>query len=355
VKSLFIFVLLSMQLSLSVVTAQTVIGLYSARLPISSQSETARNRMISELFARVLVKVSGSTAVLNNQLIKSRLGDAISYTAEFNFATDADGLNLTARFNEELVDDLLTSAGLSIWGTRRPTVVVWLAYQGNNFQRKVLTEQSRNDYSRVISTRARYRGLPVLVPLWDLDDRLQVDTTDVWGLFSDKIAVASQRYRADFMIIGKVFQQGNKTNIKWVIHKSPTSVTAGDVQTSRIISQGSGEFNNANNALKALVDQSSNFFARQYGVSTTAQVQGIPFKVSNIDSIETYAAVTKYLMSLKIVKSLQVTNVVDDDFTFELNIFGGASSLLDVINLDKKLLQDATLLGNESRSFHWVQ
>jgi hypothetical protein len=233
--------------------------------------------------------------------------------------------------------------------------VVWLAYQGNNFQRKVLTEQSRNDYSRVISTRARYRGLPVLVPLWDLDDRLQVDTTDVWGLFSDKIAVASQRYRADFMIIGKVFQQGNKTNIKWVIHKSPTSVTAGDVQTSRIISQGSGEFNNANNALKALVDQSSNFFARQYGVSTTAQVQGIPFKVSNIDSIETYAAVTKYLMSLKVVKSLQVTNVVDDDFTFELNIFGGASSLHDVINLDKKLLQDATLLGNESRSFHWVQ
>jgi len=351
VKTLFILALFSLQLIWSVARAQTVEGLYSAQIPVSSQSERVRNKMLSKLLGRVLIKVSGQADVLNNDLIKQGIADAVSYTAEFNF-NHSGGLRLSARFNEQLVDKLLKSAAVPIWGNTRPRVAVWVAYENGN-KRQVVSEQTSNSFAKAITRKARGRGLPVILPLWDLDDRLQVGITDVWGLFSDKIGPASKRYRADFLIIGKVSRQVG-ANIKWVIHRAPSATGAVDSQLAKVISSGRGNYANTGQALSAMIEQSSNFFSRQYSVNTQAATSGLVFTVSDIDSIETYAAVTNYLLSLKAVDSLQVSQVENNTFTFNLNIFGAGGSLIDVITLDKKLLSNPPTLGQASGMFHWA-
>ncbi|NRA52560.1 MAG: DUF2066 domain-containing protein [Gammaproteobacteria bacterium] len=351
-KPFFILALFTLQLIWSVAAAQTVQGLYSANLPVSSQSASVRNKMLSRLLGRVLIKVSGQTNVLNNATIKQGLADALAYTAEFNFS-EAGGLRLSARFNEQLVDDLLKSAAVPIWGNTRPTVAIWVAYETANNKRQVVTEQMSNSYASVLTRQARGRGLPVILPLWDLDDRLKVGMTDVWGLFSDKIGLASQRYRADFVIIAKVSRQAGAT-IKWVVHRVPTSSNAFNSQFSKVISSGRGQYPSTKQALMALVEQSSNFFGHQYSVNTEAKTSSFSFNVSAIDSIEIYAAVTNYLLSLKAVDSLQVSQVNNQIFTFNLNIFGRSDSLIDVISLDKKLLNNPPLLGQTERMFHWA-
>ena len=51
-------------------------------------------------------------------------------------------------------------------------------------------------------------GLPVSLPLMDLDDNMAVTATDVWGRFADPVLKASQRYGAEMVVLGKLSPEG---------------------------------------------------------------------------------------------------------------------------------------------------
>lgn len=335
--------------------AASINGLYSDQLPVLNQSIKQRDKVMSKLFGRVLVKVSGYSGVLENIEIQTQLSQALSYTTEFNFSRVEGKLHLSARFNEQLVDKLLKSVGMSIWGTRRPSVMLWLAYQDDNFERHVINENSATDYPNIISQQSTYRGMPILLPVWDLDDQMRVSITDIWGLFSDKVASANMRYQSDFMIIAKISQHGVSSQISWAIYKSPNNVDAFDIQPAQIIGTGSDEVASFEQALAAIIDQSTDFFSRQYSVDTMENAGELAFNVANIDSIDTYVAVSDYLMSLKAVESLQVTSISNNQFTFRLEILGDHRSLLDVISLEKKLISEQSYRVSEPLLFQWYK
>lgn len=61
-------------------------------------------------------------------------------------------------------------------------------------------------------------GLPVSIPLMDLDDNMAVNATDVWGRFADPILKASQRYGAEMVVLGKLTPEGDKWSIDWGLY-----------------------------------------------------------------------------------------------------------------------------------------
>ncbi|NRA84776.1 MAG: DUF2066 domain-containing protein [Gammaproteobacteria bacterium] len=340
-------------LSVSASQAQVLSDLYRAQLPVVNQSVNQRNKVIEQLFAKVIVKVSGSSQSLTNSMISAQLKQALQYTVEFNFSRVDSILHLNALFNEQLVDQLLKNSGVSIWGSRRPTVMLWLASEDEQEQRILISENSELDYSDKIIAHALNRGLPLLLPVWDLEDQLQVNLTDIWGLFSDKVASANLRYHSDFMIIAKAYRSGVSFRTDWVIYKSPINVDAFDIQPAQIIGSGSDEFATTEQALLAIVDQTSDFFSRQYSVDTQTQSGTIAFNITNVGSIETYVEVSNYLMSLKAIESLQVSMISQGIFTFQLTILGDTQSLLDVIGLDGKLINQSFGFGSQPLLFNW--
>src|SRR5258706_5789879 len=61
------------------------------------------------------------------------------------------------------------------------------------------------------------RGLPVTLPLLDVQDLRAVTFADVWGGFEDRVAAASVRYRADALLIGRVRPGLIGNQIEWLL------------------------------------------------------------------------------------------------------------------------------------------
>src|SRR6185503_18770188 len=105
------------------------------------------------------------------------------------------------------VDQALAALQKPVWGPERPLTLLWIAVDDGNGGRALLgandtaalgldpnppgmTERLaalRKDLQSV----ADERGLPITLPLLDLEDLGAVTFADVWGGFEDRVAGAS--------------------------------------------------------------------------------------------------------------------------------------------------------------------
>lgn len=315
------------------VAAKTVNGLYSGELKVESQSLTARRQAAVKLFKLVLIKVSGRSDVVEQAAISGQLKDAMRYITTFNYVVRQGNTFLSASFNESLIDNLLKQAGISIWGNQRPTAMIWLAIQDASEQRIIVADDVNAPFSQVVTQAIKARGVPMLLPLWDLEDQFSVSGSEIWGLFHDSVGGANLRYGSDFMVLGKVKYIGLNYQLNWAIYKK-----TGLYGYEEIVATGLDEFADSDRALKGLVDQTSDFFASQYSVDTSDE-GGYEFVVNNVNSIGVYAKILDYLTGLKSVESVQLVKSKGSIFTFQAKIIGSTNSLSEVLKLEQKLVK----------------
>ncbi|MCG7531674.1 DUF2066 domain-containing protein [Psychrobium sp. MM17-31] len=337
---LFSSMLLAASLSVSnVALAQSNQTLYQASAPVSGQSNTARNEAIKSMFGQVLVKVSGQSKITEHPTIQQEIAKALSYASGFGFNQTASGNELAVTFNEQLIDELLKQNGFTLWDAERPSVMLWLVYEDEQGNRQILNEQSSPQLLADIKKIAKVRGLPLLVPLWDLDDQMVVSAGDVWGQFEDKVAVANARYRSDYMILGKVTNYGFSKNVSWSVFKMGSDVDIFGQTSADISMTGSDDATSLNGAFNEIINQSTDFFAKQYSVDTTAKDGDMMVTLTNIDSLRRYAQAVEYLKSIKAVEDVVLVKVKANEYSFKVQLLGSRDSFLDLINLGSKMSQ----------------
>ena len=197
---------------------QTVNGLYQASVAIENQSTRQVQAAKKTAFASVLVKVTGQAMSLNNAKLRQALSAPEDYLQRFSFATQViDGQEkavLKLTFDPLRVNQLITTAGMTVWGAERAAVLVWLVAENHGKQR--LVNDDRHPVVAQIKAQSEARGLPLVWPLLDLDDQLAIDAGALWGLFRDPIMSASLRYQADAILIGRVYKGGQQQwQVKW--------------------------------------------------------------------------------------------------------------------------------------------
>ena len=64
---------------------------------------------------------------------------------------------------------------------------------------------------------------------------------------------------------------------------------------------------------------------------------------------------SNYLTSLKAIESLQLIEVIAGKYIFVANILGEEKSLLDTINLEKKLVSQQRFTFSQLIEFRWHQ
>jgi len=313
--------------------AKLVDSLYSADKDVVNQSTTERNKAISSLFESVLVKISGRSDVLNEPLVMEQRKHAMSYITTFNYQKLSGQTRLVAAFNESSIDNLLKQAGVSIWGSQRPTAMIWLAYRDENNVRHVVSDDGNDDYASTLKGAAKARGMPMLLPLWDLEDQFSVSAAEVWGMFPDSIGQANVRYATDFMVLSKITHVGLTVQLNWAIYKGNSA------DYNDIVASGLDELSSYDLALAALVDQTSDFFARQYSVDTSAHSGEQMFVVTNIDSIAKYAETLAYLNGLKGLETVYLKHNKHHVFTFAATVLGNPQSLIEVLKLEQRLIE----------------
>ncbi|HIP52560.1 MAG TPA: DUF2066 domain-containing protein, partial [Chromatiales bacterium] len=166
------WLLAALLFSLSALAAPAT-ELYEAEVEAGGQDATARNKAIRAALQQVLVKVSGNRQILQREGVARELGNASSLVQQYRFRKEGEGdegrLWLRASFDSTAINRMLRRHRLPVWGTR-PTVLAWLAVDRKG-QRRFLTRERFPSAYRAMKQAAQRRGLTLLSPLLDLEDR----------------------------------------------------------------------------------------------------------------------------------------------------------------------------------------
>ena len=339
--------------------AVTLENLYQAEVLSESQSDAQRRIDASEGLSQVLMRVSGRSDILQNPVIVAALKTPEQYYSEFSYARVEAGNDEAAalpqpgldplpaetprqvmriRFAPSLIAKILREADLPVWGSNRPSVLSWMAIDDES-GRQVLGEENPSLFAKTLNQAARARGVPLLLPLWDLEDSRGVSSSEIWGRFLGRIEAASKRYSPDKILVFRAESEfSNQWRGDWSLGEG------GQWRSGTVYGESQAQL------ATALVGVLASVLSEQYAVTSTRSE--VRLTVEGITEIQDYAEVSRYLEGLTQVMSVQPVRILTDMVEFKLRSEGEVQQIIDVIALDRKL----TLLRlDESSSTLWYR
>ncbi|MBB1488043.1 DUF2066 domain-containing protein [Oceanospirillum sediminis] len=336
--------------------AEQVTGLFKSERLVSDQSPEARASVVQGALEEVLIKVSGSSALLQEAEVIELVSAAEQYLAEFSYAENelsevsgdsadtAGRYRLQMRFDSRSVMQVLNSARVPVWGSNRPSTIVWLAIESAN-GRFIMNKTSNPLLAEIMSDEASRRGLPVKLPEMTAEERQNISVSDIWGQFSDRIQAASSGYNADVIFSGRMYREASGTwQARWIM-----------------IEEGSRKnYSLSSSSLRTLfaesVDTLADQLASQYAVNSQPGKTGaFSFRVKGLESIEDYARLNRYLNSLQITENVQVTELNKSVLGYKVLLKGSSEQFISLLKLDSYLKLDETSVVNNQPDFIWQQ
>ena len=327
-------------------------ALYVAWVPTVSQSDQQRRQDAARGLEQVLVRVSGRANVADDPRVKLALKKPEQFYSEFSYSTVASALPkqdpptqggiearldqtarltpeagpgqiMRIRFESSLVGQLLKEAQLPVWGSNRPSVLSWIALRREG-TREVVGEALTQPFAKTLAAVAERRGVPLFLPVWDLEDTSTISVAEIWGRFLDRLETASVRYSPDKIL---VFRAESQFQGQW----------QGDWSLGEKGQwQGGSVSADSEDALaEALVSAIASNLSEQYAVSSFRS--DIELTVEGLTELAAYADVAQYLGGLGQIMSVQPKRFSADMVTFRVKSEGDLQQMIDVIALDRKL------------------
>ena len=304
--------------------------MYHVVIPVTDKSAN-QTTLLRMAFEQVLIKVAGNRAIINDPTVQKQLNNAQRVVLDYTYLekSGVDGKRrLQVRFDPALIQEVLLGAEQEIWGGQRPVTVVWLVNDDGKKKHIVATDTDEQ-LSKIVAQVSEQRGLPMTLPLMDLEDLAKINPDEIWQLDIAAISSASIRYASPVQIIAKVNHQqaGNKLTVDWYIlhdysrkHYSNTaeSLTA---------------------ALEAGLQEGIDFIARRYAHNNSQQGHSakVVLTVYNVNGIDHYATLIAYLKQLQIIDRFEIQRIGGEDVTLELSVLGGRQAIVKSFSEDKKL------------------
>ncbi|MDH5544850.1 MAG: DUF2066 domain-containing protein [Gammaproteobacteria bacterium] len=331
--------------------AVNVDGLYKVEIPVESQRNEEREAAIQKAMELMLIRVTGNSQVMLLPEIPNLLAETRKYIRQFRYARASEsgipafGANasdqvLRVVFDEKSVKEALWKAGLPVWSNARPATLVWIAIQDTD-RRYLLDANEGREIVAVIDTQAKNRGIPLLYPLLDLEDQVNIKVSDVWGGFSENIVRASGRYPAEEIFYGRIFLDpfGN-WQARWtLVHGEQTKTwESTGVDMSQVLEEG----------VWGLAD---NIAARYTSSSVAGADQGVlRMRVGQVKNIRDLVRATRYLESLAQISRMQLSRVEADQVTYQIELRSDQQALSRAISLGQVLAEDGGAISGEGTS-----
>ena len=359
-------------------------GLYEHRVVVANESDAERNRAFREALEAVLLKVTGDRRWLSARVIQQAISNAQSYVEAISYSSEAmevstdvvdpeqgeqmigdqqendvASLNdsqtreiretryINVNFAQSLLDDLLAGADIPVWDSNRPSVLVWMALQNNEGERSMATADSNPEIISFMQKFAAERGLPIIFPVLDFEDRRALTEDAVWALDEDVIRRASERYGADSVLSGR-------------LHFTVSGELVGLWQ---FIFQGQAEvFDGFDEELESYLDEPldriTNQLASHFALIPEATNQQIVrIQVEGIRDLSAYSALLNYISSLGLVESVITTAFEGQLLELQLGLLGNTQQLFELIALDRDLLPvtNSQLLKESALTYRWTR
>ncbi|UZE95003.1 DUF2066 domain-containing protein [Alkalimarinus alittae] len=361
IKTLAKLAFLTFILSFSgLLTAAQISGLYQSDVLVSSQSAAERQEAFNLALNEVLVRVSGKTSVLDNAQLMDVAKQPDQFVQKFSYeitdnrnslvtlATEtaqkgrvgSSFYRINVVFSRLAVSQALKKYGEPVWGSNRPSVLIWLA-SDNQGKRTVLSAGEETPLSQAIKRAAKVRGVPIYLPVMDLDDEAAVSSSDVWGLFIDSLKSPSDRYAADSLVVSRLGQsRGDLWSGQWVF------------ELKGIVYRGEIKDQNLDEGAMSMIASIAESLAERYAIlgGESSLNSEVELEVSDIVTMEDYVAVTRYINTLPPVNNAQLTWAKGEKVRFIISLNGYLEQLLQHIELDTKLTEEISQSFNADDS-----
>ncbi len=315
---------LSLLLFVRCACAGEVYGLYNAS--VESEAASATPEAVQAALEQVLVKLTGRRDVRTINKIDSVFEKAESYVQQYQKQEDAAGAEqgvamLNVEFDPATLDQALRERDIPVWGRMRPVTVLWLAMEQAG-ERQLLGADAPV-FSGVAAKQAGERGIPVVLPLMDLEDASSIDPSDIWGGFGEPVIQASKRYRADATLTGILEEaQAGYWDSRW-------SLYLGDERNSWAFRAQHPEQLVAN-AIDRLADFLQTRFTLK--VESNKKVE-MEITVQGVSNAHQYTSVQQYLESIDEISQVEVVSVAADVVIYRIVVLGGAPTVNRVVSL----------------------
>lgn len=362
------------------------VDIYRAQALVKSQAEEERKAAARATFGELMVRVSGQRTALENPVVRAAMPKAQNYLFGFSYKSSSEKLTegsrsftalaLQLNYEPQAIGQLLRDAQLPLWPSQRPTLLVWLVFKdqsGLHVVPQVIDFQAINSF-------AAYRGLPLVFPKHDAKDSVAISAEDLWALNQEKIKAASERYKADAILVGRytpsslgpippaiVIDPFARHEIEPIpaaasamdaanqnLEAVPAEPAQGPWQGDWLLLQNdvqetfADETPEVKGLFNSAIDYAADYFAKQYAIMPTTQgPQQLVLRISNITSFAAFKQVQAYLEALALVQRMEVVTVNAEGVLVRLTTDADARLLTNTLALGRRmtLLQSVAPVG----------
>jgi hypothetical protein len=297
--------------------AVEVHGLYEATVPLQLDTQAQRAAAFREAMGVVLVRVTGNPNVAGDPQSTDLIRQSESYVQQFRRTREGD---FWVGFDGEAVNKALIDLGLPIWGAERPSVLLLLALDKGAGERFILSAQDElpdpesDELREQLAMQAELRGVPLVLPLMDAQDRSILSFNEVWGGFDQTLSEVGQRYATDAILLGR-YSYDSPRAVRWTLYENDQAY-----RWQGLIEQG--------------IPGAGDRFAIRYSVATGAALEGeVGISIAGIETLTDYGRVLNYLASLTAVETVSVRGIKGDQAVFGLRLRGNLENVDQAIRL----------------------
>lgn len=309
--------------------------LYRAAVVVENHGAQALDRASRSGLAQVMVKLSGSTSVLEQSAMRAALDNSKSYLQQYQYQRNSTGdLEVLIQYDQELVLQTLTDARQPLWTSQRPPVLIWMVLDiggQRRFASGAESEILRNQLQKSFALRA----IPVQFPLYDLEDNLNLDLHDLWELQNLDIYRASQRYGAEHVLVARLTGSGRD---QWM----------GDWLYLEKSQRYSDSLYGADSEMVARsgVNLAAEAMAARYAlVPTGNDGEGIFVQVDGIENFTAYRQVLSHLQKLELVDQARLAFLQGSSVIFHMRAQVLEQELQRIISEQGELIPEAEVLA----------
>ncbi len=257
--------------------AETLNGLYQVLEPVSSQSPQERDQATQRAVQTLVVRLTGDAKAADGPGLAAIRKDPQQIISQYGYDAGPPE-SLQVDFDPVSTDRALRDAGLSIWGSNRPSILGWWLNDSTEGSSLVGDGQS---VAEALRRAAQHRGLPLRLPLGDLEEQVVATAPNLESADATPLRAASERYGADALLAVHARQEGSQWQAKW-------RLWLGDKSDQGTV-QGADTGAVADAVMLAVSQKLAPRFAVKPGVSTEQllEVQGM--------TLERYAALGRLL------------------------------------------------------------
>lgn len=297
--------------------AARVEGLYQAEARFDGDRDAA----FREALGVVLVRITGRRDVTDRPEVAPLLANAATYAQQYSQPAQD---RFWAAFDGAALERELGQIRQPVWGTERPSTLLWIAVDAGGGKRFVVASGDELEEEAAVREEilvaARRRGVPMVFPLMDAEDRAHASFAEVWGGFEDSILAASARYGADAVLVGRLAMD-DLGHGRWTLNAADG------------IERWSG-------GIAESIDRLADLFAARFAVVSSGESRAVRLAVTGVNSIEDYGRISRFLGSLTAVESLGVETVEGDTIAFRVSLRGEPETLDEAIRLGGLLRPD---------------